>query len=425
MRTLSAVLAFALAMFIFSTMVSVLVETLVHRLANFRQRGFRHMIERIFDEELWTRYGAGLAHAVDQATARRRFADAIVCNEGALEPYAWAGPLRPVLRPLARFLVHPQVTARSTLEFAELVADTDVGRALIADARGSLEARVHHLTYTYERYGRGASEYFRQRAQMLSLLVAVVFAFAANIHAGRLLDRFQRDPALVEELLARSEGLLEAPATAAPPATDEERERTLAQARAQLAELEHLGLPIGHGWFPWCPATEAGPNDPLDAVIDLGDALRIRPASADPECDAFLRARAGALRACVAGRADGVADCLAREAGAWDAVVSGPRGLEWLLMVLLTGGLIGLGSPFWFSVFSNLARLLGVHGTARTLRPREDAAAVERAAAAGRLDAFAPATPVGVFRVAAELTGREAVARAHRPPGTPEERDDR
>lgn len=46
---LEAVLAFALTMLVFSTMVSVIVEALL-RIAKMRERGFRDMLERLFED---------------------------------------------------------------------------------------------------------------------------------------------------------------------------------------------------------------------------------------------------------------------------------------------------------------------------------------------------------------------------------------
>lgn len=55
LELLGAALAFSLTMFMFSTVVSVLVEALINRLFRLRQDGFRASKERLFDEYLGKR----------------------------------------------------------------------------------------------------------------------------------------------------------------------------------------------------------------------------------------------------------------------------------------------------------------------------------------------------------------------------------
>ena len=87
---LEAALALVFAMLVFSTIVTVVVDTL-HRLIGLPGQGLQAMLEGLFDEVLWPHFGSRIPEAggeegkpeTAQERARSAFVDAMIRNPAA------------------------------------------------------------------------------------------------------------------------------------------------------------------------------------------------------------------------------------------------------------------------------------------------------------------------------------------------------
>ncbi len=329
MGLLETAAAFAVAMILFATMVTGIVEALV-RLVALRALVLEQALLNFAREEL-TRLGVASGpeprhrHDVDAAKddGAAGLVAALVYNpasdeepgrvptSGTRQPFAWAARCR---------RRHRQIDKLSTYAFVQRFAKTELGRDLAEAGEDYLRSRLVDLVRTFERYTAASAEVFRKRIQTITLVVAILFAFAANIDAVRVFRALQENTAARATLLAEAE--LAAAANAAArarlelrldqatggevPDLDSETVASLGNTTEELTKevqaLRSSGeLPIGWRYFPYAQA------DATDGDV------------------------------------------------AWEVT---REHLRWLAGVLLGGVLIGLGGPFWLRVFTGLSNLL-------------------------------------------------------------------
>lgn len=380
---LEAVLAFALTMLVFSTMVSVIVEAL-HRLSAMRERGFRRMLEQLYDEVVVERFAAALS--ANGGAARDEYLEALTNNPG------WPPEKRGLLGKFLNWWAPRKLTSLTTMQFVERLAGTDVGRAIRAEGAARLETLVNDMAQKYERFGDGAREYYRRRAKMASVLIAMGLAFFANVDAVRLFKAYLNDEQLTADVIAQSEEiqqkfemqeerlreLRDKVDRKEPLGGDqlEEAQKLTATVREDLEALSARGIPVGYEFYPGC-----------------------RPPAADPAC-ATLKTKT--VEAWFIFRP------LVRAAQAW-----GENPLDflgWFLSVVLGGVLIGLGGPFWYDTVRSLSRVVQLARAAGVGRKPEAKEGEAPAAAEGK--APPPRTPVEAFETAsnAEAAGGRLLA---------------
>ncbi|RST87855.1 hypothetical protein EJC49_03250, partial [Aquibium carbonis] len=239
MAWLSATLAFATTMLVFALFVSSIVEAL-HRVFGLRHQGMRLTLEALYENVIEQRVRAADPHStLDAAT----FADIIMTNRplagGAARP---AGRVGRLVRWLTR-------GGASTNIPTEIFTQRLVDSRMVEVAEALSDTFVQNVAQQYEAYGKEISEFFRARAQLLSLLVAFVLAFAFQVHPHALVTAYLGDPGLAERVIARidSQGAwlqrieqIAAGASPAAPAGDASAAPAdgTAELRAALAELQ-------------------------------------------------------------------------------------------------------------------------------------------------------------------------------------------
>lgn len=206
----------------------------------------------------------------------------------------------------------------------------------------TLRPALEALAAGFARLEADASALFATRARLLSNLCGIFLALAVNVDAVRLFDHYASDPLATAKTIA--ELAAARPANGAPDAADAAAEQRIAATIDELRGLAAVGVPVGAAYFPYCspPAGQA---------------------QFDPRCDKDLTGWA-AFQAAVAARPLDTA--------------------FWLLRVLVTGLLIGLGGPYWFDLAMALSRwrdiLRGIAGRgAQTTPPSATAAAATMA----------------------------------------------
>ena len=173
----------------------------------------------------------------------------------------------------------------------------------------------------YEAIGARFTESFRKRSQLWTTIVALVLAVVLNIDSIFILDSYIKDESLRQGIIAQMDVIVDQYTTtiATIPDDDNVTKETLQQSvdstKAQVALLKSSGFPIGPSYFPH------------DCFIEDDDKT----------------------------------DCEKRGAGG-DKTIAW---LWWILGILLTGGLAGLGAPFWYDAVRGISSITQQAGKGR------------------------------------------------------------
>lgn len=334
MDLLDAILAFALTLAAFATVVTILLE-IAFRVLRLKSQDQARLIHRL---------------AVD-------------CFEAVREPAATGGPSLDVIR--RKVLRNPFAPAPETpergfwarwREAGTLYEDVSLEHTLrrllevpgligeeAAAVTAELQRKLDDVARKYDEYRSALAERFKRHAQWWSVVVGLVLAVVLNVDGLRILELYLQDPVVRQRAIemlqpaATPTEAVESPQTPAetPPEAAEslpapavttpdttkpkDVEEEVARLRRQLDLLAGLDLPIGWSYFPYCAAPPEGP--PGAGSSDL----RCPPDGGkfDPASKAFL---------------------------------------AWLLQVLVTGLLMGLGAPFWYDVARRLAAVRSAFG---------------------------------------------------------------
>ena len=320
---LTAVAAFAVAMILFSTLVTGIVEIAIRLLA-LRAGTLAEAVTMMARQDVLPMLRR-LGIATDGTTEAR-----VVCaltrnpalgteDLGGCEPSgAWLAPRESRRR----------IDALSTFALLQRLAKTEIGRDLAGKADAQLRPALLDIQRTFERYAAASRELFRKRAQTLSFAVAIVIAFGLNVDATRLFQHFAQSRETREQLIANVEEIAAANAAA-----------------RQRLEAALPGAPAG------AEATPALAPDGSATVPE--EALERIEASAEA-----LRAEAARLSAFEL--PIGFAEFPYSRVTWTDKTLR--DWLGWAVNVLLAGILIGLGGPFWFKVYTNLSQILPAIG---------------------------------------------------------------
>ena len=332
---LGAALAFSLSMIIFSTIVSALTEA-IHRVLHLREAGLQHMLDQLF------------AQAVGDPGKRKVFVEKLTRNLAV-------GDATGKMQGFAHWFASRHVSTLHWRELLRRVVENDAAGAILSDKSG---AALAALAVRYERFGVDATAFFQERARAISILLAFVAAFALNVDAVALFSSFLKDRALTERVIANAKPILEAYEKSRGSGEQAERaaqdaeavETSIAELRETLESPLLAGLPIGAGYYPWCAQLKLdgrceGVAAARQGYDELGDVRRVFRVLGDEARLIFL----------------------------------------WLLSILLSGFLIGLGGPFWFDAYRTLASIVG--GAAG---PSQRAAALQKSPDTSTLPASSP-----------------------------------
>jgi hypothetical protein len=319
MEWLEASLAFAVTIMVFSTMVSVIVESF-HRIFRLREDGLRRIVEELFDQTIWPKFSVKLMATVDLADRanskdqlRKQFAK--IMTKSRFNPKIKPKALMP------RVTNAGQLMALTSLEMLERLAETDIGTQILKvghqKGRQILTILIKDCISKFEDIGENASDYFARRARFLSVAISIGLAFVIHLDATELFKYYLSNRLARMAMIAQGEVIaeqLEAQEKNLKALTDGEvvdQKENINELSGNIKELKSTfdtmissGVPIGWSERPWKKNAQAW------------NKLETR----------------------------------------WKIV----RGLWWFFSVLLAGLLIGLGGPFWFETFRKLSSLTGV-----------------------------------------------------------------
>lgn len=284
-----------------------------------------------------------------------------------------------------------------------------LGKALRKHVPWGTERTFEELAERFAVLAKASSEVYARRMRIRSVIVGFLVAFALNVDSVRLLDRYIGNPSLRQEVIAANKDLVgqaENPEQAFEEGKVEQgrAEEALAQAAAlservadALARVkddealavvrEALGveaqqIEVWSRSFAETAKRAEGlrqaSEDTRRVLAGLSESFPVGwdaypncfRTTPDPRCQALF-ADPEAIEAAVS---DGEATP-AREGGlfsrmGWIIANSVGTWTSWLAGVLLTGLLVGLGTPFWVEMVKNFMRLRGWLRGYRSAQPK-------------------------------------------------------
>lgn len=294
-----------------------------------------------------------------------------------------------------------------TAEFKVRFAASAIGEAMRKSiGEEAFAAELARLTQRFEALGNAASESFQRQAHVASYVAGFVLAFGANVDSFNLLSTYMSRPEITRKLIADYESTGQLPAAQADRAGAEAllpkaQRLELVRKRLegaitdeQLAKLApDLREKLVAGFAEMSVVEKDLRGAAVEATAIIVGASQSFPVGWDlfPNC----RGVAGDTR-CLTVRVAASTPSSAGP-GIYDTLVGNPSlGLRWLVGVLVTGFLLGLGTPFWVQVINgalyarNLMRGPNTTGTGAPTKPVEETA---KPVAPQGVVAPAPATP--------------------------------
>ncbi|MEL7054797.1 MAG: hypothetical protein AAGL09_00575 [Pseudomonadota bacterium] len=376
MSFLLALAAFAAIVAVYSTVVTVLVEGLQKVLA-LRSAGMNEMLRAFYDQTLASLQPgdtpdaekASLEAGKKPSNAAKDFADSITRRTPSESLKFW------YIRnwPLIGHVFASRRQKLTTLQFIESLAETKEGAALSRHQPGQLREALTTAAYQYERLGETQSEYFQSRAKLLSVIVGLIVAVFINFDAITVYKELSTNASLSSRLtLAMDQEKLNlVQKVAGGDDTELESSSLMTPAIQQAAgDLRALGIPIGRKMFPHCEGYSHTPTDQvLTTNSSQADAI-VASEYFDPRCGKSRQQTVNQTWALsfqdfltIEGASpSGYIDT----AGYWFSyrghrVAAIGNNLQsflmWALGVIVAGGLLGLGAPFWFKIFNRLSAM--------------------------------------------------------------------
>lgn len=317
MELLDAALAFALTMAALATVVTILMEIGL-RFLGLRRKDQVTLVKRLYDDHLAESVGLTSGDAVKRWEVARQVLEnplAGVKMAASEQDQGFASGQGAA--------IYDKISVEHLLR---RVVEVDEIKAAFAKTEDELRDRLTALAQKYDEYRSAMAARFKSQAQAWSLALGIALALALNVDGLRLfefyVDNSDRSAAVIERqdaILANVEAAEARLAAARAEALGEGALKDLDAAVTELTEqgrtIDELELPIGRKFFPYCLVLSK-PED--------------RKASADALC-----------------RSEGYNES---------------ESIAWLVKVLLTGLLIGLGAPFWYDVAKRLAKVRSAFG---------------------------------------------------------------
>jgi hypothetical protein len=226
----------------------------------------------------------------------------------------------------------------SKRQFAEQLAQTDFGKKLIGSDRASIQRVLSELAYEFDRLGVAQSDYFGRRAKVLSGLVAFSFVAIGNINAIEIYTSLARNEAMAGRAIGFVESTLAGTAATAPAIGSSSEKEAVTDYLSAIDQVQlKTRLPVGRAYFPFC-----------EGVLIAGEAVnrRVDDRCADTPSNGQLKIPFTEQMLFVPSSINHAF----KSPGNW---------FVWLMSIIATAGLLGLGAPFWFDMFNKAASLAG------------------------------------------------------------------
>lgn len=296
MPIFDAALAFALTMLLVSTVVSAIV-TFLQYLAKLRRSEMKKMLEAYYENEL-------------QPVIKRemvRLKDCLDC-ETAAHLQSLASEVKTPC--LFNELETKTLVSATTAEMTERLKRSPLGIELITRLGEKAESVFNELGKRYEAIGDKFTLSFRNKSRWWATGVAVFLALVLNIDSLFIIDSYIKNQGLREAVVAQRDtieknykDLVDMFDEEKVTVTKDDVEQAFSQSQGQITMLTGIGLPLGWSYFPHIGFKDAATNEFTSRDNIQG----------------------------------------------WSF---------WALGILLTGGLAGLGGPFWYDVVAGVSRVV-------------------------------------------------------------------
>lgn len=307
MPVLDAALAFALTMLVVATVVTQIVRVL-RNTAKLRNEELQNMLTEYFKKELKQVVGRELNRVKKEVTA----------NVSSKLSKAAKEFSESELFDEEELTVLVDV---STDELEERLKRSALGKELLTQLGDEAQKVFDELGRRYEVVGAKFTESFRKHSRWWATIVALILALALNIDSIYIATSYIRDQNLRQGAIARMDAIMsnyDAKVASLPGPESEGTMEALNQAlndtREEVNFLTAAGFPIGWSYFPHAGLKDASSMD-FERRNDLGG---------------------------------------------W---------LMWIVGIVLTAGLAGLGAPFWYDAVTGISRFAQKARAPRRLAP--------------------------------------------------------
>ena len=359
MPLLDAALAFALTILVLATIATVLVQVLQDVL-RIRARTLRRLLRRYYEEDIKEVLGEEAKKVAEVSEEKiKQFVKVMTENHATGK----------IGGKVSGYLTTPSLTKLNRDEFIKRLRNSEWGSKFEKEFGGKREEIYKWLAARYDVAMAGASDLFTRKSRWFSIVIGIAIAFFFNVDSLRLLNTYLNNDEARNQVIARQEVILgqyeaivagdrnqrtspgqsdressASPGEVSNPgkndtssagtedkngAADKTRadiEKSVKELRKIVGTLQQPKLPIGWDLFPNCPVS-----------------------STDVRCTNYWQA------ACTGDQ--GTLECREDVAKISNVVaLSGGLFLTWLIGVLMTGLLVGMGAPFWYDVVSGIAR---------------------------------------------------------------------
>ncbi len=198
MPLLEAFLALALTLLSLAMIATLIVE-LIHRLAGTRVENLKMMLEEYYDLELKPIVETEQKDISETLEDKTEFIHKMLTNP-LINKGGKAGPIKSRLK---------ELSGLSTEDLFKKLAYTNIGKRIKARASAEIDESVDSLSISYDVFGLAATDLFKRKAQLTSLLVGVVVAFALNANALVIFKSYLDDPQARAKAVAQADAALE------------------------------------------------------------------------------------------------------------------------------------------------------------------------------------------------------------------------
>ena len=329
MNWVLALFAFAGVMAVMSTVVSVCVEA-VHKVCRLRGGGLQDMLTALHDEVIAPidPNQPEVTQPIQGSVTKQAKSFA---TEMRLSPSYGSNSRYRVLSSLPFFgLLNRRFENLSKLQFVEQLPRTQFGQSLAGKPREEIRSTLNRVVYEFDRFGASQTDFFRARAKILTTLIALLIVVVGNFNALTLYTYLAKDPgasSAISNIVQNNPEIVgqivdkKIQASMEAGEGDPQVEDLVISVAERFRDMKELGLPVGRAFFPYC----LNPDAPgCDIETDIQPVkLPLLPYTSEA-----------------------IPRMLTSE------------GFVWLIGMVATAGLIGLGSPFWFNLFKSLAGLV-------------------------------------------------------------------
>lgn len=346
MMELDVALAIALTLLLLSTLASMLVEILFKSL-NMRKKDLEAMLKRYLTQymqaEIPNWQPVQKTDETGKPISPEQLAAAYKNNTNAIS--ALIGQLLP----------EKSKERLTVTEFMHRLGETEVGRTFYKKSGDRLDDAMTYLVNKYEEAGTATSRMFRTKSFWLTGAMGIVIAFGLNVNIFSLGSEYASNQALRLSMIAKAENIEEMASQQmrrienlgeSAQASADEVKAALASFRQRIDEVESYGIPMGYKANRTPKQMFANSFGFTEPSLKQGVSIFI-----------------------------------------------------WFLATLLTGVLIGLGSPFWFDVVKKLSVVRQYVGA---MRPKQTSGEVDSDDTQSTNNQFLDNDPVIAFRESIE-----------------------